>query len=172
MQIYNINCKVVDIDIPISDDLKKLVESIKLDKNFTSYRNDSKRNELIDFICNNYKKNLLDAVAVFTDIKKLDSFKMSHCWVQKYVNKKHCMHVHGEDNSKLSFVWYVNTSEKSSPITFYNPGFPYSDFWVKEIYPKNNKFLIFNSYIPHEVAYNTDSGRMAISGNIDLKWQK
>lgn len=172
MKIYNINCKLVDTDINISDSFRKLVESIELDENFSSYNNVNEKTKLIDFICSNYEKRFLDTIAVFTDLKKLESFRITDCWVQKYENKEHWLHVHGTDNSKLSFVWYVNTSDKSSPIIFHNPGYPYNDFWYKKIYPEKNKFLMFNSYIPHKVAYNTDSDRMAISGNIHLIWRK
>ena len=43
MKIYNINCKLVDTDINISDSFKKLVESIELDENFSSYKNDNEK---------------------------------------------------------------------------------------------------------------------------------
>ena len=172
MEIYNINCKIVDTDIHVSDELNRLVRSIKLNDDFSSYSNNDKKKDLIDLIYKTQYKRFLDTISVFIDIKKLEHFNISDCWVQKYKNKKHCLHVHGTDNSKLSFVWYVNASNKSSPILFYNPGFPYNDFWAKEIYPKKNKFLMFNSYIPHEVAYNEDNDRMVLSGNIDLIWQK
>lgn len=172
MKIYNINCKIVDTDIHVSDELDKLVKLIQLEEGFSSYYNNNKKSDLINFIYKTQQKRFLDTISVFTDTKKLKRFIISDCWVQKYKNKEHCLHVHGTDDSKLSFVWYVSASDKSSPILFYNPGFPYNDFWKKEIYPKKNKFLMFNSYIPHEVAYNKDNDRMAISGNIDLIWQK
>ena len=69
MKIYNINCKLVDTDINISDSFRKLVESIELDENFSSYNNVNEKTKLIDFICSNYEKRFLDTIAVFTDLK-------------------------------------------------------------------------------------------------------
>ena len=89
MKIYNINCKLVDTDINISDSFRKLVESIELDENFSSYNNINQKTKLIDFICSNYEKRFLDTIAVFTDLKKLESFRITDCWVQKYENKEH-----------------------------------------------------------------------------------
>ena len=82
MKIYNINCKLVDTDINISDSFRKLVESIELDENFSSYNNVNEKTKLIDFICSNYEKRFLDTIAVFTDLKKLESFRITDCWVQ------------------------------------------------------------------------------------------
>jgi len=172
MNIYNINCKIVETEINVSDELKNLVNQFKLEDDFTSFKDKDNANKLSDFIGTHYQKRLIDIIKCFTDIKKLASVKISHSWVQRYNNKRHNCHIHGTDNDKLSFVWYIDASPKSSPIIFYNPGYPYINYWTKEIMPLKNKFLIFNSYIPHEVAINRDNARIVVSGNIDLLWRK
>ena len=50
MEIYNINCKIVDTDIHVSDELNRLVRSIKLNDDFSSYSNNDKKKDLIDLI--------------------------------------------------------------------------------------------------------------------------
>ena len=172
MKIHNINCKIVETEITASTDFKNLLSTIEIKDNFTSYKDKKSASILSDFIGRQYRNNLTDIINCFTDVKKLVAYEISDCWVQKYNNKKHDIHVHGNNNEKLSFVWYINASHESSPIKFYNPGYPYMDHWSKEIHPNKDKFLMFNSYIPHEVAINKDDVRMVVSGNIDLLWQR
>ncbi len=70
MKIYNINCKIVDTDIHVSDELDKLVKLIQLEEGFSSYYNNNKKSDLINFIYKTQQKRFLDTISVFTDTKK------------------------------------------------------------------------------------------------------
>ena len=88
-------------------------------------------------------------------------------WCQKYsVDQHHGTHIHGVNDHEYSFIWYINCSELSSDTVFFNPGFPYVNTDSIKIKPKQNKFILFPGYIPHEVEKNKDNERCVISGNI------
>jgi hypothetical protein len=88
-------------------------------------------------------------------------------WCQKYsVDQHHGTHIHGVGAHEYSFIWYINCSEQSSNTVFFNPGFPYVNTDYVKIKPKQNKFILFPGYIPHEVEKNSDNERCIVSGNI------
>jgi hypothetical protein len=76
--------------------------------------------------------------------------------------------VHGLESFEYSFVFYVQTSDDSSEIKFYNPGYPYCYYKDYVFTPYENDLLIFNSYVPHEVLPNNDNQRISLAGNIQV----
>jgi len=167
---YNITTSVFETVIVVKENLLNLINTIntKKNENHTSFYNKEKQNKIIETINSDYEEELKDLIKA---IYKKDSFKITDAWVQKYNNSHHSLHTHGMDSSSKSFVWYIKIDKKASPIKFYNPGFPYCFYYANVIQPKTNKFVIFDSYIPHEVLFNHDAERIVISGNIKV-WQK
>jgi len=105
-------------------------------------------------------------------IKKLDpilkhfNLKLNHCWVQRYLKYgHHSIHTHHPKHK--SFVWFIEGDKNSSPISFYDVGYPYVDINK----PKDFEFipgtlLLFPGYMPHEVRPNKNNNRLIVSGNL------
>ena len=94
------------------------------------------------------------------------NFKVKDCWIQKYLkNSYHSLHTHSFD--KQSFVWFIEGSEKSSPIKFFDVGWPLINTnQFIEIPFKPGTFLIFPGFLPHEVQVNNSHNRLIVSGNV------
>ena len=100
------------------------------------------------------------------NILNKDNFTHRNSWFQAYKpHNYHSLHVHGLESFEYSFVFYVQTSDDSSEIKFYNPGYPYC-YYKDYVLPYENDLLIFNSYVPHEVLPNNDNQRISLAGNI------
>jgi len=115
--------------------------------------------EHLDFYINSYIRSILNK----------DKFEYSNSWFQAYKeNNYHSLHIHGLMNFEYSLVFYLQTSEKSSEIKFYNPGYPY--FYYKDYVftPRENDLFIFNSFVPHEVLPNKDNERISLAANIKV----
>tara|TARA_R110000796_G_scaffold201114_1_gene317248 strand:- start:2132 stop:2662 length:531 start_codon:yes stop_codon:yes gene_type:complete len=101
--------------------------------------------------------------------KQFKELQLLSIWCQKYEKEsRHGMHVHHENTNYISFIWYVDCSEKSSNTIFYNPGHPYCSYFEGEVKPEKNKIIFFDSFIPHEVVKNNDTKRCVISGNFKI----
>ena len=101
-------------------------------------------------------KNLREQVISILDKKKLI---LRNNWAQLY-NKNNQHTVHNHPSSVWSGIVYLNPSV-ASPTIFYDREFRhYTHAFTK------NQFLLFPSYIPHEVArVNKDEQRLIISFN-------
>ena len=67
----------------------------------------------------------------------------------------------------LKFVWFIEGDKNSSPLSFYDVGYPYVDINT----PKDFEFvpgtlLLFPGYMPHEVRPNKNNNRLVVSGNL------
>tara|TARA_R100001086_G_scaffold248191_1_gene184425 strand:- start:2851 stop:3381 length:531 start_codon:yes stop_codon:yes gene_type:complete len=167
---HDINTSIFECNLNANEYLIDLVKNLPLEKkeNFTSYLNLENEKQIIEAITKYYHKNFEELIKV---LYNKNNYEITNAWVQKYNESYHTLHTHGTDKSVKSFVWYIHADEDSSPIKFYNPGYPYCYYYAKLIKPKANKFLLFDSYVPHEVLYNRKSQRVIISGNIKI-WQK
>jgi hypothetical protein len=100
-------------------------------------------------------------------ILKAFNLKLNHCWVQQYLKYGHHS-IHTHHPKQKSFVWFIEGDKNSSPISFYDVGYPYVDINT----PKDFKFipgtlLLFPGYMPHEVRPNKNNNRLIVSGNLD-----
>ena len=133
----------------------------KFNFNSNSYFDDSNKTEKLRQKVSKY----------IIDIAEEHNATLTSAWVQKYdENEFHDLHIHGSGDF-LSFVWYIDCTENSSPTAFHNPGYPYINTHKLEITPKKNKLILFDGTIPHYVLPNKDTKRLIISGNLK-KWQK
>lgn len=160
MYKHSFTYSIVEEHVDVDDMTKKEIKKIKLfeDKqipgmNLTSfYHKDKNLDKLIN------KK--------LGHIFKQFNFKLNHCWVQKYLNySHHAVHTHHPKGT--SFVWFIEGNKNSSPISFYDVGYPYVD--VNK--PKDFKFIIgtlllFPGFMPHEVRPNKSNNRLIVSGNV------
>ena len=94
------------------------------------------------------------------------NLKLNHCWVQRYSKYGHHS-VHTHHPKHKSFVWFIEGNKNSSPISFYDVGYPYVDINK----PKDFEFipgtlLLFPGYMPHEVRPNKNNNRLIVSGNL------
>ena len=158
---YSFEYKIIKKNISVSPDVKKFLKKIKLRQdenipgmNVNSYWQDD--TELKIFL--NKKIGY-----IFSELK----YKISNCWVQKYAkNSYHTLHTH--NGSKQSFVWFIEGDKNSSPIRFLDVGYPLIDTGkVISIDFVPGTFLMFSSFLPHEVLPNKNNNRLIVGGNVD-----
>ena len=151
---------VVEEFVKIDDEILKEIKKVKLkkdnnipDMNLTSYYNNN-----LSF--NNFIKNKL------SDIFKKYNLSLKGCWVQKYKkNNYHGLHTHDVKNK--SFVWFIEGNKNSSPLIFYDVGYPMIDTQqsiIIQFVP--GTLVIFPGFIPHEVRPNKSNNRLIVSGNV------
>jgi len=144
--VYSIVEEFIAVDKQTLKEIKKI--NLKKDKNLpnmvlTSYYNDN----------NDLKKFLIKKL---NNILKKYNLNIRNCWVQKY----HSVY-------DKSFVWFIEGNEKSSPVKFYDIGYPLIDTNQSCIIDfVVGKLLIFPGFIPHEVLPNPTTNRLVISGNV------
>ena len=135
-------------DIPLTKDI------VRPEMNLTSFYQTHK--ELYDLL----------SEKLGSTFKKLN-LNLKHCWVQKYLkNGYHSVHTHNPKGK--SFVWFIEGNKDSSPLCFYDVGYPSVDVnknIVCEFDP--GKLIIFPGYMPHEVRPNKNNSRLIVSGNLD-----
>ena len=85
----------------------------------------------------------------------ISRFKISHCWSVFY-NKGDCVELHNHFPYALSFAYYVNMPEGSSPIMIDG----------EVIYPEEGQVVFFPGSSFHSVPPSKVSGRCMIAGNI------
>jgi len=154
--VYSIVEEFIAVDKQTLKEIKKI--NLKKDKNLpnmvlTSYYNDN----------NDLKKFLIKKL---NNILKKYNLNIRNCWVQKY-QKGHYHNVHTHSVYDKSFVWFIEGNEKSSPVKFYDIGYPLIDTNQSCIIDfVVGKLLIFPGFIPHEVLPNPTTNRLVISGNV------
>ena len=137
-------------------------------KNLTTFYSNNKKLESDDF--RDLRKHIDFYVMSFVkNILNKNNFTHRNSWFQAYkTNNYHSLHVHGLESFEFSYVFYVQTSDDSSEIKFYNPGYPYCYYQDYVFTPHENDLLIFNSYVSHEVLPNNDNERISLAGNIQV----
>ena len=85
----------------------------------------------------------------------IDAFKLVHCWSVFY-NKGDCVEKHNHFPYSLSFCYYINTPEGSSPLIVDN----------EVVNVKEGQIVFFPSNTFHSVPTCDIDGRCGIAGNI------
>ena len=151
---------VIEEFVKVDKESLKQINKIKLkkdnnipDMNYTSFYNKNSS-------FNNFIKNKLSSV-----FKKYN-LTLQNSWVQKYeLNGYHNLHTH--DIDKKSFVWFIEGQENSSPLVFYDIGYPIIDTQQSIIIKfVPGTLVIFPGFIPHEVRPNKNDNRLIVSGNV------
>ena len=151
--VYTIIEEFVEVDKKILKQIKdiKLTKDNNIpDMNLTSYYNESPS-------FNNFIKNKL------SDVFKKHNL---NSWVQKYLkNSYHNLHTH--NILYKSFVWFIEGDKNSSPLYFYDVGYPVvnTDQSIKINFVPGT-LVIFPGFIPHEVRPNKNNNRLIVSGNV------
>ena len=154
--IYTIVEEFVEVDKKILKQIKdiKLTKDNNIpDMNLTSYYNESPS-------FNNFIKNKL------SDVFKKHNLTLQNSWVQKYLkNSYHNLHTH--NILYKSFVWFIEGDKNSSPLYFYDVGYPVvnTDQSIKINFVPG-KLVIFPGFMPHEVRPNKSNNRLIVSGNV------
>lgn len=152
--------------LPLNENIKKIIEELQVEEIdvITSF---NKNNEILHNKFIEYSKEwLLDFIFKTT---KFRNFKLTSIWMQKYKeNYYHNLHIHGMEKEKYSFIWYIDVDENSAPTYFYNLMYPYINLQTYIEKSINSKFILFPSYIPHEVKPSKNKIRTIISGNLEL----
>jgi hypothetical protein len=168
---FTITYKIIKSRLYPNETIVETMDNLQL-QNFsdlqTSYFSETFNHELISIFKQFYAhtfKNIIDQ-----EFRKIKSLCFSKIWVQKYSKGRHEAHIHGNTGQEFSFIWYTKCTDKSSPVVFYNPGWPNVVSHQASIKPENNMLLLFNSFIPHEVLYNEDDNRVAVAGNLKVEW--
>ena len=151
---------VIEEFVKVDKESLKQINKIKLkkdnnipDMNYTSFYNKNSS-------FNNFIKNKLSSV-----FKKYN-LTLQNSWVQKYeLNGYHNLHTHHIDEK--SFVWFIEGQENSSPLVFYDIGYPIIDTQQSIIIKfVPGTLVIFPGFIPHEVRPNKNDNRLIVSGNV------
>lgn len=152
--------------LKLNENIKKIIDTLDKEENnvITSY---NKNNESLQVEFIKHGKDWLnDFIFKTTNYK---NFKLTSIWMQKYKeNYFHNIHIHGVEKTKYSFIWYIDVDDSSAPTYFYNIMYPYIDLQTYGEKPINGKFILFPSYIPHEVRPGKNNIRTIISGNLEL----
>mgnify|MGYP003145775533 CR=1 FL=1 len=160
MYKHNFIYTIIEEFVEVDKESLKQIKDIKLtkdnnipDMNLTSYYNESPS-------FNNFIKNKL------SDVFKKHNLTLQNSWVQKYkLNGYHNLHTHHIDEK--SFVWFVEGKENSSPLVFYDIGYPIIDTQQSIIIKfVPGTLVIFPGFIPHEVRPNKNDNRLIVSGNL------
>ena len=151
---------VVEEFVEVDKKILKQIKDIKLTKdnnipemNYTSYYNESSS-------FNNFIKDKL------SDVFKKYNLILQNSWVQKYSkNSYHNLHTH--NILYKSFVWFIEGDKNSSPLYFYDVGYPVvnTDQTIKINFVPGT-LVIFPGFIPHEVRPNKSNNRLIVSGNV------
>ena len=160
-------------EIPSIFDNKKTIDNLN-NINFEHLNNLSTYDSYYNILQNNFfidlKTHVENYLNIFTKkILKKQNFKIDRSWFQAYKeNQWHGMHVHGNLQKEYSIIFYLQIGNNSAPTIFYNTGYPYVTGNTINIKPELSKFVIFQSYIPHEVPPNKDNERIIFSSNFDV----
>ena len=170
------------VNVPLSKKVLPFAKEVLSNQqnltNFWNYKNTfSNKNisrtleykELESFIfdvSNSFRNNILQSEKSFNEIQLFFS-EMNY-------GDQHVQHSHA--NSILSGVFYLDVPENSASLRFHDSR-PYKNFIsyqsnhpainpVYDIKPQTGLFLIWQSWIPHEVLKNLSEGRITAVFNI------
>ena len=150
------------------------IENIGINKSFVNRLKKIKLKKF-EFNLNNYSideesiacKELNNFLQEIAEKIKLDSFKITKTWLQKY-NKNNFHDCHTHDLANFSFIYYLDCTKNSSDTWFYNPLYPYYHFNQYRVKPEKGKCIVFSGAIPHAVLPNKDDKRLILSGNVNF----
>ena len=155
--VYSLFEEHVEVDNETKKEIKKVIlkkDKYNPDMNLNSYHEENNK-KLFNFI-----NKKLD------EIFKKYKVTLKSCWVQKYgKNNYHNLHTHNAEEK--SFVWFIDGDKDSSPLTFYDVGYPLirtDQILTFKFVP--GTFIIFPGYLPHEVYPNKSKNRLIVSGNV------
>ena len=155
--VYSLFEEHVEVDNDTKKEIKKVIlkkDKYNPDMNLNSYHEENNK-KLFNFI----NKKL-------AEIFKKYNVTLKSCWVQKYgKNNYHNLHTHNAEEK--SFVWFIDGDKDSSPLTFYDVGYPLirtDQILTFKFVP--GTFVIFPGYLPHEVYPNKSKNRLIVSGNV------
>jgi hypothetical protein len=150
---YSIFEEYLNIDEKILKNIKKHPLT-KYDMNSNNFCNKDKK------LLNMIKKKL-------ENVLKKHKLNIIDCWIQLYLkNNYHSVHTHFSTQKDYSFVWFIEGDKTSSPVIFYEIGYPllHNNKQIKFDF-KPGTLLIFPGFIPHEVPPNKSNNRLIVSGN-------
>ena len=82
--------------------------------------------------------------------------------------KAHC-----HEPSKLSWIYYVKVSEKSTPLYIHNVESKDNKKETVKIPPSISDLVVFPSFVSHSVPKQLiDEERIVVAGNVDILWSK
>ncbi len=127
-------------------------------------------------------KNFLKEIIVNEMGWEYNAEKVHIAVMWSIINKKNSFNIqHNHPNSFLSAAYYIQTSENSGSINFFDPkeqknirypkikNFTELSAAVTSLEPKEGDLLIFPSYLYHSVSENlSDNDRIIISFNVDI----
>jgi len=153
---YTIIEEYVEVDNSIIKEIKKI--KLKKDKNIPNMNLNS------FYEVNKSFDNLIEKK--LNHVFKKYKLKLDVCWIQKYLkNSYHGLHTHGLEDK--SFVWFIEGNKNSSPLYFYDVGYPMIN--INQSIKVNfvpGTLVIFPGFIPHEVRPNKSNNRLIVSGNV------
>jgi len=160
MAKHSFTYSVIEEFIPIDEQTKKEIKKIKLDKyplNYNNFYNPTGKEKLQNFI----------SIKLNTVFKKYE-LKLVNCWIQKYMkNHYHDLHTHVGSSKGKSFVWFIEGTKGSSPLWFYDVGYPLINTeQTLKIKFMPGILLIFPDFLPHAVPLNKSNNRLIVSGNV------
>jgi len=158
---HNFSYSIWENFIPINIKLKNKIKKIKV-KKFTENTNNFNK----DCRMNPTLKDIVDEN--LTSTFKEFNLTLDNCWVQHYKkNDYHSLHTHFNKMKDFSFVWFISGSPNSSPIRFFDVGYPViSTGKILTFKFKPGLFLLFPGFLPHEVPSNKSNNRVIVSGNL------
>ena len=160
MAKHSFTYSVIEEFIPIDEHTKKEIKKIKLDKYPLNYNN---------FYTHTGKEKLQNLILMkLNTVFKKHALKLVNCWIQKYMkNHYHDLHTHFGSIKEKSFVWFIEGAEGSSPICFYDVGYPLINTeQILKIKFMPGILLIFPGFLPHAVPLNKSNNRLIVSGNV------
>ena len=110
---------------------------------------------------------------LFIDQKPLSkiSLNFKETWGALY-KKEDYAKPHHHDPSKISWIYYVKVSEKSSPLYIHNVESGSKEETAK-IPPTISDLVVFPSWVTHSVPKQLiEEERIVVAGNIDVIWSK
>jgi len=158
--VYTVVEEFVKVDAQTKTQIKKIKlrnDSNLPGSNYNNFFHNEEKPKLTNLIYNELK-----------DVFVEHNLRITNCWVQKYIkNNYHGIHTHFNNKDEKSFVWFIEGKEDSSPLKFYDVGYPLiqtdQSITVKFI---PGILLIFPGFLPHEVPVNKNNNRLIVSGNV------
>jgi hypothetical protein len=157
--------KIYYSNIEVNKNLLDLLHEVKLE-NF-EYNSNNYYNNYDLHLTEKIFSSLKETIFEYLKILNLKKFEVIKWWLQKYKkNQFHDLHTHGTEKNYFSFILYLDCSEKSSVVNFFNALYPYIFNQKISFKPEKNLFVFFPSFIPHSVDLNTDEKRFILSANL------
>jgi uncharacterized protein (TIGR02466 family) len=169
------------VNVPLSEKVlpyaKEVLGNPQNLTNIGGYKNTFLKNIPETLIYDELKSFILDVSKSFSNLINSDFYpKNVHLFFSE-MNKGDQHPYHAHPNSVYSGVFYLDVPENSAYLRFHDPR-PYANFilynskhpsaWpMHDIKPQTGLFLIWQSWMPHEVLKNFTDGRSTAVFNIN-----